>query len=976
MLLRFLSEEKLDLAAAPVLENKGFADGARALRLLDSLAKRGTPAREELLAVVETLVDELEDSADPMRALLNLSNLADAVPDRAAFLAELQNARFRRRVCGLCGFAQSVADSLARRPENLEILRGENDLPSRGELRRSAREATDDGDEKSRLDSLRRWRKRETVRLALFDLETRTWSDEKCFSRLVRGISDQAIVAVQTALHIITPDSRDFCVLLMGKGGARELNYSSDVDLIFLHDGDGGQNEKIGAALLKALSDSTTEGIVWRSDMRLRPDGKSGALVPSISYALSYYESFAAAWEWQALIKARAIAGDAKLARRFRKFTRSITWARRADDSHIGEMLQMKRRMEQTAEGSDETNVKTGPGTIRDAEWIVQQLQMMTGPTHSRARAKATLTALQRLDELDAISPDEAARVREGYLWMRVVEHRLQLMDERAVRTLPVKADERAALARRLGETARANVAVQRFEEEHARHKREIRAQCEKIFWAWQEEHAESTVDFDRTLQSFSRESQTRLRRISEGTTSQPFPAPLARQIRVALPAALAGLRFAADADRALANLENLCEASGNRVSLLRSLADSPALARAVFTLLGGSVRLSDTVIRAPQLLDFAANRQRLKRKDLEEARFDCRDYVQSFENHGTGLRRWKTRELLRIGLRDLVLDAPSTEICAELADLCQSCLMMATDDVVRRQYASVNFAVLGMGKLGGGETHYNSDADVLFVYDIPPGAKIEGAKEAATKLAENLTRLMGERTSDGVCFELDARLRPDGRSGPLVRSIEGYIEYFERPNGLAAWERQALTRARFVAGDAATSARLMAAIRAVAFPEKWQLPWSDELRYIKGRVEAERGVGKNYYDVKLGAGAIADIEWSAQWLAMKNGARFSDLQTPNTLRQLAAAHQAHLISDDEWTKFRAAYEWLRGVELRLQILSENSARAVRKGTPEAATWARSVFPDDAHAVEHFEEAWQTRTSRVRPIFERIRDEL
>jgi glutamate-ammonia-ligase adenylyltransferase len=972
----------------------GFAEtsrtgvsGTRARKLIEGLAKPG-PDREALLQSLDVLVHDLSESADPLRALLNFSRLCDGMPKRAAWFGELrEDARLRRRVCDLMSFSQSVADNLIRRPELLAVLRNDVAVPSRPEMRKAAKAAVDEFENaKEQLEALRRFRKTETFRIAVLDMESRTWNDEDDFNRVVRQISDLAIVSIQTALAILAPDTTGFAVMLLGKGGARELNYSSDVDLIFIHDGDSPAMNTLGTALLKAITDTTMEGTLWRADMRLRPDGKSGALVTPMGYALSYYESFAAAWEWQALLKARGVAGDARLARRFRKFTRGVTWAKRADDSHLGEMLAMKKRMEATLEGSDPENVKQGPGAIRDAEWVVQQLQMMIGPERRRARAAATLRALRRLDEFSSLSHREVEQLREGYLYLRVLEHRLQLMDERAVRDLPTDPAERAALARRMGETARGAVACRHLEEDHARHRAQIRAAAERLFWAWKEEHGEDEVEkFGLLLDSLSTEAQVRLGRIAGGTSTNPFPAPFARQVRVALPAALDALDGAADREKAISNLERLCEASGNRLSLLRSLGDSPGLARAVYAILGGSSRLTDTLVRFPQLLDLAANRASLaKRKPFEEARFDCIDFCLPFEDRAAGLRQWKDREMLRIGLRDLAIGASPQEITAEIADLCQSCLQFANSEIARRRPNSsqIEFAVLGMGKLGGGEMHYASDADIMFVFNQPPGSRWEthDAAREATHWAEELTRLMGERTRDGVCFELDARLRPDGRSGPLVRTIQGFIDYFERESaGLAVWERQALTRARYVAGDPATSGRLMAAIRSVAFPDEWRPEWSDELRHIKHRVENERaakGARSGVIDVKLGPGGISDIEWTAQWLALRHGARVVPMQTPNTLRQLEAAQGAGLLTEAEFTALQNAYVFLRRAELRLQITQEGGVKAIKTGTTEFEAWARAIYPTDESAAERFTEEWTHFTAEARKVFERVRNEI
>jgi len=703
--------------------------------------------------------------------------------------------------------------------------------------------------------------------------------------------------------------------------------------------------------------------------------------------------------------------------------------------------------METERDGNNADNVKQGPGAIRDAEWIVQQLQMMVGPSHPRARAAATLRAMKTLRELGALTREEERDLRDGYLFLRVLEHRLQLWDERAIRVLPSD------------EAARARVAARQLDEEHARHRSDIRALCERLFWGWRDAKNTDSSDLAPHMSTHAAtgnesqhvhpqseipssqlndaQSQARLKRIVEGTSTQPLPAPLSRQIARALPDALRHVEHAGEPERALLNLERLCDASGNRLSLLRSLASAPRLARAVFAILGGSQWLSDTLIRFPQLLDMAAHRPLLQRpRDVEEARANCRDACLPFRDRRAALRRWKAREMLRIGLRDLVMDAPSPEITREIADLAQSCIAFANEEIgiARRPNSeTVAFCILGMGKLGGGEMHYSSDADVIFAADSRFSPRMsthargdttqdnptrddamrddamrddamrddamrddamrddamrddvmrDDAMRETTGRAEELTRYLGERTEDGVAFEIDARLRPDGRSGPLVRSVEGFIEYFERePNGIAVWERQALTRARFVAGDAQTAARLMASIRHVAFPEAWRDGWSDELRHIKTRVENERASkgakSGEVYDVKLGPGSLSDIEWTAQWLAMKNGARFPILQTPNTLRQIEAARECQLLSEEESDVLRDAYVFLRRAELRLQITQEHAARAPSKGSHEWISWARSLFPDEEEeeASAKFEQQWRMSTHAARQVMERVRDAL
>ena len=951
----------------------GLPDDKRAAQLLKYCAKTDEE-KSAFAAVLGPLLIGLGESADPPLALLNFSNLCDRIAEKSAFFIRLlENPPALSRLARLFGWSQALSDAVIRQSENLELVFAGAAPISRPTLRKLAANCAD-------LDALRRFRKAQFLRIGLLDLESDSWRDAADFSLVVRQISDLAQVVLERVLALISPEKPDgFCVILMGKGGARELNYSSDVDLIFLAE-ERADAAQIGEKLLRVLGEITASGFLWRADMRLRPDGRNGALVTPLSYALSYYESYAGAWEWQALIKARAVAGDARLGRRFRKFTRGITWARRADDSHLREVFEMKKRSEKTADGQNARNLKSGPGGIRDAEWCVQQLQMMLGPSRPRARAGATLRALEVLDELDALSPDETRQLRESYLWLRVAEHRLQLWNEQAVRELPEKTAEKAALARRLGCNWRGEAAARFLDEEKTRHSAEVRALTQRLFWAFSGETGENWLErfppavFAQNAPKSA--TETRLERLAGGTQTRPLPAPLSRQIRAVLPDAFSGFERAIEGEQALVAFENLAEASGNRLSLFRALASAPTLSRAIWTVLGGSQFLAQTLVKFPQLLDLAANRALLSRaRSREEARFACRDYCYPFRDQNAALRRWRARELLRIGLRDLVMDVSPLEITAEISYLANACLEWALECVQNSLPVGSNrvpLGVLAMGKCGGFEMHYASDCDVVFVS--------ESDASGAGKIAEEFIRFCGGRTAEGPLFEVDARLRPYGQSGPLVTTLGALRDYFERSElGFATWERQALTKARIAAGDTGLGARAMALVFDAAFPATWNAGWSDELRHIKARVENERGAkSKGDFDAKLGAGALSDIEWCAQWLAMKWGAKFSQLQTPNTLRQLRGAHDAQLISEAEFAALEAAFLWLHRAQLRRQIARENAGGAVKNDSPELLVWARALFPEleKSAARARFEEEWKTHTSRAREIFERVRGEL
>jgi len=378
-------------------------------------------------------------------------------------------------------------------------------------------------------------------------------------------------------------------------------------------------------------------------------------------------------------------------------------------------------------------------------------------------------------------------------------------------------------------------------------------------------------------------------------------------------------------------------------------------------------------------LLDMAAQRGMFAEGvSRESARADCRAYCLNFRDHRAAVRRWMAREMLRVGLRDLVLETPPLQICAEISHLTGATLDFATVEMQQEllpRSQQLAFTVIGMGKYGGAEMHYSSDADVVFAHDV--FAPVEDADGLANQWASGVMRYLDEMTSEGRVVEIDPRLRPEGRSGALAPGLNSYFHYLE--NSTAIWERQALTRARPAAGNREIAAKLMAAIRDVVYPEHWQSAWSDELRHIKSRMESERAVsGKSTFDVKLGAGGISDIEWSAQWLAMKHGHAHPQLQTPSTWDQLQAAAAAKVLSEEHSQKLCDAYQFLRRAELRRQIVHRRSENVVKRDSRDFIVWARSMFPDEAEniACEQFEETWNNHTVIVRDVFEQVRDGL
>ena len=713
-------------------------------------------------------------------------------------------------------------------------------------------------------------------------------------------------------------------VIAMGKLGGNELNYSSDIDLMFVvaDETDPGTGTERATALLRELGSITPQGQPFRIDVNLRPEGRSGALVRSMSGYLEYYKRWAETWEFQALIKARACAGNMELGRRFVDETRPFVFERAASADGVTSIRKMKERVEEhalrTGRGAKATrdDVKLGPGGIRDIEFSIQLLQLVHGGADLSVRSGNTLEATAALVDGGYIAEDDGAGLSVDYRWLRTVEHRIQLWQERQVHVLPGDAEGRARLARSMGfrDSPEAG-ATERFEAAHARVLSDVRGRFEKLFYRpMVESLADSGTgglspdalkqrlrvlgfrDVDRAVRTLSGLVGGRDRR--------------AKLFRVLTPAMLRFLAPTPQPDQGLFSFLRLGEALEGRVDALGALRDNPPGLQFLAGVLGSGRFLGDVLVHVPEELSAIADPQGPGGpKDLDRLRREAEASLswRSPEERWNGLRRFKRRETLRIALSDLAQRSDVAEVGSWLSDLAAACIDAALDE---GSEAGGAFAIVGMGKLGGRELNYASDVDVLFVHS--------GDARQAEKRAELLLRAIGEVTPEGQAFRVDAALRPEGKSGPLSRSIESYTEYYERWGD--HWEHQALIKARVIAGDSALGAQLVDLARRVAFPAALPAEALQQVRHLKARMEKERvprGVDPRRH-LKLGPGGIADVEFAVQLLQRQHGHAHPDLRVTGTLEALDAALALDLISADDASRLREAFVFL--MELRNRI--------------------------------------------------------
>lgn len=932
------------------LASLGFTDPARACRLLQDMAGHDVPDRV-FDAALPSLTQALADCADPDRAVANLARWADAVGSRLAaygFLAAYPLAA--RILVTVLAASQFFADLLITNPEYLEALTN----PALRSRPRDLAAFRDDMERRvgiartpnARRDALRRVKGPEILRIGVRDL-----LDDAPMPVIVREISDFADASVQMALQICLAERAgpvpSFAVIAMGKLGGQELNYSSDIDLIFVH-GDGENAAmcvKLGEAVRDTLAKATAAGYVFRVDLRLRPEGRFGPISRSLSSCRAYYESWAEPWERQALIKARCVAGDGELGAQFIAMTQEFAYQTRVEESQIASIRRNKQRLEAKIAGAGEAdvNVKEGVGGIRDIEFPVQLMQLLTGGVHPEVRTGNTLLALDALTAIGLLTEEERDSLRESYGFLRTVEHCLQLLDDRAVRCLPREPKALDALGRTLGYSDGGA-----FMKDYRAHTQRVHALFTRLFYqnGGEETSEEAPSVGQWALAPDDPYAQTALQNALTEQGFQDTPAALQLLRRAVVGseyggispearesfARLAGPLIAAagatgSPDAALRGIDALALATPSRAALYRTLEENPSLLPRLCLLAADAPALWQSLLSHLEFFDLLADDEimgGLLRPSSAPA--DTPALLAA-----RGLRR-----RLHTGARDVWGLADTTETLTAISQGAADALTGGLALARRAVGWEGRFAVIGLGKLGGGEMNYGSDLDVLYVADADELAP-------ATRLAERLQATLGDALArHGVRYELDARLRPDGRKGALVLDIETYRRYYTE--SAATWERQALLRARPVAGDSTLGDEFTRLVEQCVYGRGLTDEETDEIRAIKRRIETERL--KDPHDLKLAPGGLADIEWTTQLLQLRFGHLQKRLRKPGTLPALRALRDEARMTQTDWEILSETYLRLSHLRNRLFLrsgVSTDAPPSLPEDLAEAMSAARAV---------------------------------
>lgn len=903
----------------------GFDDPAHACHILQGMAGHDVPdaAFNAFLAVIARA---LERCADPDRAVTNLGQWAEAVGSRASAYGMLASyPAAAEMLVTVFAASQFFADLLIHTPEYLEVLtnprirdRGRDadalwaDLSRRVGIMKTAN---------ARRDALRRFKPPEILRIGVRDLLG--FAD---MPETARAISDFADVCVRMGLQICVEergltDMPPFAVIAMGKLGGQELNYASDIDLIFVH-GDAmptAEAVKLGEAVRDSLAKATDAGFVFRVDLRLRPEGRFGPVSRSLESCRAYYESWAEPWERQALMKARVVAGDPAVGQGFTDMAEAFVYRPRVEEAFVESIRHNKRRLEQkiTWAGESDVNVKEGFGGIRDIEFTVQLMQLVAGGAKPHLRGGNTLNALDALAEEGLLTAEERETLRESYIFLRTVEHRLQLRDELPVRDIPREPGELHRFGRRLGYPDGAA-----FLADYRRHTERVHRLFTHLFYGEAnsaatihdeaEPLAEWIMDPDDpaaraalgaalTARGFQNVEAARdgLRRSVFGSEYGGI-APDARDSFLALvPALLDSAGQTPDPDDALRGLDALAVAVPSRAALFQMLSESHSLLPRLCRLAAESSYLWQMLLSHLELLDLLAD-------DEAMAAPPGFRLVPTLSEAAALARRAR----LKTGARDLWELADTAQIIAEVTEAAETTLGSALEIARRELGFEGRFAVIGLGKLGGREMGYGSDLDVLYVAD--PGELAQAAR-----LAERTQRLLKDDLGrHGFRYEMDARLRPEGRKGQLVLDLGSYRHYYAQ--SAATWERQALLKARFAAGDETLGREFIALAESVVYGAALTEAQTEEIQTMKRRIETERLKDPN--DLKLGPGGLTDIEWTAQLLQLRHGSRRPRLRTSSTLDALRRLRDDALITQADWETLSETYLRLTALRNHLYL--------------------------------------------------------
>jgi glutamate-ammonia-ligase adenylyltransferase len=894
--------------------------------------------------------EKAEMSFDPARVETALIGLTKAWPQNAPPLRQV----IERFVLGEANLIHLLAVSdvsaarLQRDPSILLWLnRREISMVPRdhGEMPADLRKAAGDSLATDNFRLLRRWKTREMVRIALREvanaarLEQTTSELSQIAEICIRSVYDHWNHELRKRFG---SPAAEFSILALGKLGGRELNYSSDVDLIFLYDEEGDLSprlsyheffNRLAKKILETFSSPAPEGLFLRVDLRLRPEGSAGPLARSLESMEHYYGGFGETWERLAMIKARGIAGSRETAYEFLRQHQPFIYPKSPTPDLLAEIANIKRRIERDVIGQEELerNVKLGRGGIREIEFVVQTLQFIHGAKHAFLQEPSTLKALRALAELELIPREEILALDRAYRFLRETEHRLQIEAEQQTHTVPTAPEEVHRLARSLGFPESDD-----FKKALSREMQAVRSVFNRIIA--EAPHGAEAPGAAWHFFANPAQAEKTMAGALQGA-GQTHVSPRTRQVFAKLrPLLLEQLGRSPDPDATLNQFVRFVEAYGLRSLLFELLVTNPKLLELLVQTFDASRFGGDLLVRRPQFMEEITRDERLSRAVLSAEHLDR---LKSLTKKGDALeavRAYRQRQLLRILLRDVLGWTDLNSLFREQSALGEACLIF-----VNELLGGDQLTIIALGKFGGCEITYGADLDVLFVGD-------EGGP------AQKLLGALAQPSAEGNLSKVDARLRPEGEKGPLVCNVESYAAYY---NGRAQpWELQALTRARPVSGP--RQEEFMAVAKAAWTRAAENPGLVEHIDRMLHRIRQERGSGSEFLDFKTGAGGIIEAEFLVQTLQMRQ-----KVWQPNWTEAVGTLREQDALSEVEARELTSGYDFLRRCESVLRRFENMSVSTLPREAAQQLLFVRRLGFETIEAFRLKYEVARTDIHRV-----------
>lgn len=1033
--------EKQNLLQA--LTDMGFSEANKTIQNLYSLDSK--PGLREL---IPQIIDLASLSPNPDLALTHLERVISAYEagDLVLIPALQKEENLMALIIG-CANSPALVNIMIRDPDAPVLLfqnEGLSREKSEAEMTRDLRQQVRNVTKFTELCSvLRHYRNREMLRIGMRDL-----SGIASLEDTMTGLSDLASACLQVAYEYIltmliaqlgSPGYTDtdgqekegqFVILGLGKLGGRELNFSSDIDLIYLYSSDKGETSggparpgqfppklplpqfyaRLAELITKAISEPMEEGLVFRVDLRLRPEGSKGNLANSLRSAEIYYESWGQPWERAALLKARPVAGDKELGDRFLEMVQPFIYRKYLDYTMIEEIREMKEEIDRRVarEELKGKNIKLGAGGIREIEFFIQAIQLINSGKDPAIRESNTLTALNKLRDKKYLQNDEYHALERAYKFLRQVEHKIQIVYSRQTHLLPRNPYEILQLARRLGYKDSESFLI-----DLENYTREVKNIYSRLFYApAQETETGFKVDLTELLRDdLPKEevlarldslgfkdplgAQRRLRLLKEGPPFVHFSAKASQLLRKTTPTILQELVRAPDPDTALINLEGFLSTVGARTTFLSLLAENPSVVKLLIRLFGGSDYLAKLFIHHPELLDslvradaVRVNKSRLAMaQELEEALQGSRDY----EDKLNELRRFKNGEVLRIGMAALAGELNHHQETRQITNLAEICLQKAykiSCHELEKRYGNplyktaqgrprtAQFAIIGLGRLGAREMSYNSDLDIIFIYSHEgethgnQGPPISN-HEYFVKLAQKVITTLSCLTKEGYVFKVDTRLRPSGHAGPLVSSLQAFQIYHEEK--AQVWERQVLLKSRWVAGDKKLGARILKLIHNSVYQRPLMLEEIHDINRLRIRMEDELAQETDSkFHPKLGRGGIIDIQFIVQLLQLRHGNVNKQIRERDTGKALKKLYKRGLLPEKDYYALLEAWDFLTEIESKIRIAQDRSLDALMDDETQLESLAKRLaysFPESPLSGQGLLEKYKYHTEQVRQLY-------